>query len=117
MSAGGPRRETAERGTQGLCARCGKAPAAPDRTACEPCLEKRRADDRARYARGKAAGLPYGGANVEAKRRGGRAKSKRHQKARREAGLHPLRPAPARRRRHDLRAVPPTAPGSGAAAI
>ena len=60
---------------------------APDRTACEWCLEKRRADDRARYARAKAAGLPYGGANVEAKRRGGRAKSKRRQKARREAGL------------------------------
>ena len=81
------RRETERRFAQGLCTRCGKATAAPDRTSCEPCLEKRRADDRARYARGKAAGKLYGGANPEAKRRSGRTESKRRQKARREAGL------------------------------
>ena len=57
------------------------------RASCEPCLEKRRAGDRASYAAGKAAGLKYGGANAEAKRRSGRLKSKRRQKARREAGL------------------------------
>ena len=71
----------------GLCTRCGQAPAVEGRASCEPCLEKRRADDRARYAAGKAAGLPYGGANAEAKRRAGRAKSKRRQKERLEAEL------------------------------
>ena len=81
------RRETAARQAKGLCTRCGTAPAAPDRASCEPCLEERRADDRARYARGKAAGLPYGGANAEAKRKSARAKSKRRQHERREAGL------------------------------
>ena len=78
--------ETAARHAEGLCIRCGKEPAAPDRASCEPCLEKRRADDRARYAAGKAAGLKYGGADIEAKRRAGRTKSKRRQK-KREAGL------------------------------
>ncbi|MCY4065151.1 MAG: hypothetical protein OXF57_02140, partial [Rhodospirillaceae bacterium] len=81
------RREAAERKAAGLCTRCGTEPAAPGRSSCEPCLEKRRAADRARYAAGKAAGLPYGGANADAKRRAGRAKSKRRQKARLEAGL------------------------------
>lgn len=81
------RRETAARLAGGLCTRCGTAPAAPDRASCEPCLEKKRASDRARYAAGKTAGLPYGGANADAKRRSGRAKSKRRQKARIEAGL------------------------------
>ena len=81
------RRETAKRAAQGLCIRCGKQPAMRRRRSCEPCLEKRRAADRAKYAAGKAAGLPYGGANADAKRRAGRAKSKRRQKARVEAGL------------------------------
>ena len=81
------RRLAAERRAAGRCVRCGKAPAAPERTACEGCLEKRRAADRARYAAGKAAGKLYGGANAAAKRRAARAKSKRCQKARREAGL------------------------------
>ena len=57
------------------------------RASCEPCLEKCRAGDRASYAAGKAAGLKYGGANIEAKRRSGRAKSKRRQRERIEAGL------------------------------
>ena len=70
-----------------LCLPCGKAPAAPERTACGECLEKRRAADRARYAAGKAAGKPYGGADAAVKRRAGRAKSKRRQKERIEAGL------------------------------
>ena len=81
------RREAAARQAEGLCVRCGRKPAAPDRSSCEPCLEKRRAADRARYAAGKAAGLPYGGANADAKRRAGRAKSKQRQKTRLEAGL------------------------------
>ena len=80
-------RETEKQIALGICTRCGKNPAAPGRKSCEPCLEKRRADDRARYAAGKAAGLKYGGADPEVKRRAGRAKSRRRQKARVEAGL------------------------------
>ncbi len=38
--------------------------------------------DRAKYTAGKAAGLKYGGADAEAKRRAARAKIKRRQKAR-----------------------------------
>ena len=81
------RRERAARQAEGACTRCGKRPAAEGRASCEPCLEKRRASDRSKYAAGKAAGLPYGGANAEAKRKAGRLKSKRRQKARRKAGL------------------------------
>ena len=81
------RRRADERREAGLCVRCGIAPAADGRKSCEPCLEKRRAADRAKYAAGKAAGLKYGGACVEAKRRAGRAKSKRRQQERIEAGL------------------------------
>ena len=71
----------------GICVPCGRAPAAPERTAFGDCLEKRRAADRARYAAGKAAGKPYGGADPVVKRRAGRARSKRRQKERIEAGL------------------------------
>ena len=81
------RKERAARQAEGMCTRCGKHPAAEGRASCEPCLEKRRASDRSKYAAGKAAGLPYGGSNIEAKRRAARLKSKRRQKARREAGL------------------------------
>ena len=81
------RRQAGERRDAGLCTRCGTAPAAAGRKSCEPCLEKRRASDRAKYAAGKAAGLPYGGTDADAKRRAGRAKSKRRQAARIEAGL------------------------------
>ncbi len=81
------RREAAARRAAGICVPCGKAPTAPERTACEDCLEKRRAADRARYAAGKAAGKPYGGADPAVKRRAGRARSKRRQKERIEAGL------------------------------
>ena len=81
------RREAEARQAEGLCIRCGRQPAAPDRSSCEPCLEKRREADRAKYAAAKAAGKLYGGADPSAKRRAGRAKSKRRQKVRREAGL------------------------------
>ena len=81
------RRQTETRRAEGLCTACGKAPAAPGRASCEPCLEQRRAEDRARYAAGKAAGKPYGGADAETKRRAGRARSRRRKKAWREAGL------------------------------
>ena len=81
------RRQAGTRRAEGLCTGCGKAPAAPGRASCEPCLETRRADDRARYAAGKAAGKPYGGANAETRRRSARARSRRRKKAWREAGL------------------------------
>ena len=80
-------RETAKRIAQGLCTRCGKAPATPGRASCEPCLATRREADRASYAAGKAAGMLYGGANADAKRRSARAQSRKRQKARREARL------------------------------
>ena len=54
------RREADTRREAGLCTRCGKRPAAEGRSSCEPCLEKKRAADRAKYAVGKAAGLKYG---------------------------------------------------------
>ena len=81
------RREAETRRAEGLCTGCGKQPAAPGRASCEPCLKQRRAEDRARYAAGKAAGKLYGGTNPETKRRAARAASKRRQKAWREAGL------------------------------
>ena len=81
------RREAETRRAEGLCTACGKLPATPGRATCEPCLEQRRADDRARYAAGKASGKLYGGASPETKRRAARAASKRRQKAWREAGL------------------------------
>ena len=81
------RRQADARKAEGLCTACGKAPAAPGRMSCEPCLEKRRASDRATYAAAKAAGKPYGGADPEAKRRAARARSKRLKKTWREAGL------------------------------
>ena len=81
------RRQTAERLARGVCIRCGKLPAVPERKMCEPCIEKRRASDRARYAAGKAAGNLYGGSDVAVKRRSARAASKRRQKARRAAGF------------------------------
>ena len=80
------RRERAERAGRGSCTRCGKRPAVPGRKSCEPCLEKGRRADHARYAAGKAAGLKYGGADPEVKRCAGRAKGRRRQKARIEAG-------------------------------
>ena len=81
------RREREERRAQGTCVRCGERPAAPDRASCEPCLEKKREADRAKYAAGKAVGLPYGGADPDVRRKNARARSKRRQKARTGAGL------------------------------
>ena len=81
------RRQTEARRAEGVCTACGKAPAAPGRASCEPCLEQRRAGDRARYAAGKAAGKLYGGADAETKRRAGRARSRQRKKAWCDAGL------------------------------
>ena len=81
------RREHAERKAAGICTKCGKAPARPERTTCEPCAEQHRARDRARHARAKAEGIPYGGRDPEARRRAGRKRSRRRSEARKAAGL------------------------------
>ena len=70
------RRLHIERKAVGLCTGCGRAPARPGRTTCEPCAEKHRARDRARHARAKARGLAYGGRDPEAKRRADRKRSR-----------------------------------------
>ena len=81
------RRKLAEHLAQGLCTRCGQAPAAPERAVCENCGEKRREAERTRYAAGRAAGKPYGGRDPDARRRGARARSGKREQARRDAGL------------------------------
>ena len=81
------RRRTAERMALGLCPRCGKTPPAPGRNVCAPCGEKQRADERARYAKGKAEGRPYGGRNPEHRRRAARERNRRRRRERRDAGL------------------------------
>lgn len=81
------RRLHAERKAAGICAKCARVPARPDRTTCEPCAEQHRARDRARHARAKAEGIPYGGRDPEARRKAGRARSRRRSEARRSAGL------------------------------
>ncbi len=89
-SGSGPALPSMEHGHvlgDGLCTPCGKAPAAEGPTAREPCLEKRRAVYRARYAASKAAGKIDGGTNVDAKRRSARASSCRRQAKRCDAGL------------------------------
>ena len=81
------RRRTAERIAQGLCANCGEEPPAPDRTSCRRCAGKRRASERTRYAKAKAAGKLYGGRDPKERRRNARGRTKRRYDARREAGL------------------------------
>ena len=81
------RRLHAERKAAGIYTKCGKAPARPERTTCEPCAEQHRARDRARHARAKAEGIPYGGRDPEARRRTGRKRSRRRSEARRAAGV------------------------------
>ena len=58
-------RQAAERLAAGLCPNCGEQPPAADASLCEPCSEKRREAERARYATGKAAGKLYGGRDPE----------------------------------------------------
>ena len=80
-------RITAERTARGMCPRCGKAKPMPDRTLCRPCGEKRRKAERARHAKARAAGLLYAGRDAERCRRSASDRSKRRNRARREAGL------------------------------
>ncbi len=81
------RRLYAERAAAGICTRCGREPARPDRTTCGPCAEKHRERDRARDARARAQGMPYGGRDPEARRKAGRERSRRRSEARQAAGL------------------------------
>lgn len=81
------RHRRAERVAAGRCTKCGRRPPEPDRTLCAECGRKRRAADRARYARAKAQGLLYSGKSAEARRKNARAKSKRRYEARTAAGL------------------------------
>ena len=81
------RRQHAERKAAGICTKCGRAPARPERTLCEPCAEQHRARDRTRHAQAKAQGIPYGGRDPEARRRAGRKRSRRRSETRRAAGL------------------------------
>ena len=77
----------AERKAAGICTKCGRAQARPERTTCEPCAEQHRARDRERHARAKAEGIPYGGRDPEARRQAGRKRSRRRSEARKAAGL------------------------------
>ena len=81
------RLRASERVVQGLCAHCGKEPPASDRTSCRRCAGKRRAAERARYVKAKAAGKLYGGRDPKERRRNARGAAKRRYDARREAGL------------------------------
>ncbi len=81
------RRRTSERVAQGLCVSCGKESPAPGRTSCRCCAGKRRAAERARYAKARAAGKLYGGRDPKERRRNACSTAKRRYDARREAGL------------------------------
>ena len=100
------RRCTAERIARGLCPRCGKAPPAPDRTLCRRCAENRRAAERARYAKARAAGRLYGGRDPRAATQRARQDQAALRRPPRGRPVHPVRLAPAGRGRHGLRAVP-----------
>ena len=79
--------QTAERLAQGLCPKCGKEELPHGRRLCDPCGGKRRRAERARYAKGKAAGKLYGGKDPNLCHRIARKKSKERFHARRDAGL------------------------------
>ena len=81
------RRQHAERREAGICTKCGRSPARPERSLCEPCAERSRIRDRARHAEAKAQGIPYGGRDPETKRRADRERSRRRSEARRAAGI------------------------------
>ena len=81
------RRQAAERRARGLCPDCGKQPPAPDASLCAPCGDQRRAEERARYAKAKAAGKLYGGRDPEQRRKMARVKSQRRLRERLQAGV------------------------------
>ncbi len=79
------RRQHAERRAAGICVKCGRVPALPERTQCGPCAERRLAADRARHARARAEGRPP--RNSEASRLADRERCRRRRVERRAAGL------------------------------
>ena len=79
------RRQHAERRAAGLCVKCGRVPALPERTQCEPCAERRLAADRARHARARAEGKTR--RDSEAARLADRERGRRRRAERRAAGL------------------------------
>ena len=79
-------RKIAERRAAGICLKCGAAPPAPGRSKCAPCLVKRRAQDRARYAKAGAEGR-LDRPNAESRRRAASARSRRRYEANKAAGL------------------------------
>ena len=81
------RKRSAERRARGLCSKCGKEAPAPDHSLCAPCGERRRESERARYARGKTAGEPYGGRDPKSRRRAARERIKLRRLKRSEEGL------------------------------
>ena len=80
-------RITAERLSRGMCPRCGEARPVADHSLCQCCGEKRRQAERARCAMARAAGILYAGRDAERCRRSASDRSKRRDRARREAGL------------------------------
>ena len=81
------RRRTAERLARGMCPRCGEARPVADHSLCQSCGDKRRKAERARCAKARAAGILYAGRDAERCRRSASDRSKRRDRARREAGL------------------------------
>ena len=79
------RRQHAERKAAGLCVKCGRVSALPERTQCEPCAERRLAADRARHARARAEGKTR--RDSEAARLADRERGRRRRAERRAAGL------------------------------
>ena len=92
-------RRTAARRAAGLCLKCGKSEPAPERTLCEPFLEKRRAAESARTARLRSEGKPA--RDPERAKHYDRERSRRQHAERKAAGLcvKCAAPAPAKRRR------------------
>ena len=76
-----------ERLARGICSKCGEHPHEPDRRLCAHCGERQRRRERERYARARAEGRPYGGRNLESKRRQARRRGRVLQRERRDASL------------------------------
>ena len=81
------RQRHADRLASGVCTRCAKLPPEPGLKVCSGCAEKRRAADRARRARARQQGKPYGGRDPERCRRADRASDRRRRREWKEAGL------------------------------
>ena len=81
------RQRTAERIARGACTKCGASSAESGRRLCSGCGEKRRAAERARYARARDQGKLYGGRNRTLRRKAGRAASARRRQARLDGGM------------------------------